>query len=66
MAPCYYLTLGEDTDEVDISEESMNSVGWMRKLGVYATNGANWEQDIETICANRPASDCRKAKRKTG
>ena len=58
LAPCVYLTLGPDTDEVDTSKESMESIGWMRELGVYATNGPNWEQDVETICANRPDRDC--------
>ena len=54
MAPCAYLTLGEDTDEIDISQESMESIGWERELGVYSTNGPNWERDLEIICENRP------------
>ena len=66
MAPCIYLNLGPDTDEIDVSEESMNEIGWLRDLGVYAYNGPNWENDLQTICDNRSEQECNKYTNKRG
>ena len=65
MAPCVYLNLGPDTDEIDISEQSMNSIGWERELGVYAYNGPNWDRDVEVICEARPW-ECEGARNRKG
>ena len=54
MAPCGYLTLGTESDIPDLSEKSMNLVGWLKDIGVYAINGPNWERDLQTICTKKP------------
>ena len=65
LAPCGYLTLGQELDEPDLSQKSMNNVGKLRDIGVYATNGPHWERDLQTICDKLPWN-CDRYTAKTG
>jgi len=64
MAPCVWL--GKEPDEIDLSEENMNSFGWERELGIWVINGPNWERDLAKICANRSQKECDKYSSKNG
>ena len=67
-APCIYLNIGqgdEDSPDPDISESGAEDATWLRDIGIWVTNGENWDRDIDTICEKMP-SKCNWAKNSKG
>jgi len=53
MAPCFVLGAPNWTKWY-----ADKTVFTFQDLGVYAINGPNWDQDLQTICANFPGPIC--------